>query len=98
MVFFFLNVEVMIFKYRGIIICFFSIKLFILVMVGIGVVIVVLMLYEIIVFDLFGNIDFFFYNNGFYLNWLQINVFVIILIENVIKIEVRNENININVL
>lgn len=97
MVFSSLNAEAMIFKYRGTTIRLFSTKLFILVMVGIGAVIAVLTLHEIIAFDPSGNIDPPLHNNGFYLNRPQINALVTTSIENAIKTEARNENININV-
>lgn len=97
MVFSSLNAEAMIFKYRGTTIRLFSTKLFILVMVGIGAVIAVLTLHEIIAFDPSGNIDPPPHNNGFYLNRPQINALVTTSIENAIKTEARNENININV-
>ena len=97
MVFSCLNVEAMIFKYRGTTIRLFSTKLFILVMVGIGAVIAVLTLHEIIAFDPSGNMDSPPYNNGFYLNRPQNNPLVTKSIENAIKTEGRSENININI-
>lgn len=49
-------------------ICLFSRKLFILVMLGIGVVFVVFILCEMIIFDVFYSCDFMFSSNGFYLD------------------------------
>lgn len=87
----------MIFKYRGTTIRLFSTKLFILVMLGIGAVIAVLTLHEIIAFDPSSNLDSPPSNNGFYLNPPQKYPLVANSIENAIKTEAKNENINNNI-